>query len=103
MNASAAVYAIRWLIVDTFRQATATRIFWIMLSVTGVFVLFCLSVQVSGGVSEQLPGDTELYARDQKPLTSQAQAGTKVSFLFGAMSYEAGTRNQEQAVHFLQR
>ena len=38
MTASAAVYAIRWLIVDTFRQAAATRIFWIMLGVSAVFL-----------------------------------------------------------------
>src|SRR2546430_12199131 len=102
MSVSAAVYAIRWLIVDTFRQAAATRIFWIMLGVTGVFVCFCLSVQVSGGVGERLPGDTELYDTHGKPLTSQVEAATRVSFLFGAMSFEPGTRSQEQAIHFLQ-
>src|SRR5439155_6385974 len=101
MTASAAVYAIRWLIVDTFRQAAATRIFWIMLGVSAVFIGFCLSVQVSGGAEREI-GQYELYTQGNKPLTAQTEAGTRLSFLFGAVSYEAGTRTQEQAIHFLQ-
>ena len=102
MNASATLYAMRWLIVDTFRQATATRIFWIMLAVSGVFILFCSSVQVSGGILPRLPDDTALFGKNNKPLTSQTQAETKFSLLFGAMTVDAGTRSAEDAVNFLQ-
>jgi ABC-type transport system involved in multi-copper enzyme maturation permease subunit len=102
MNSSSVVYAVRWLIVDTFRQATATRIFWIMLAVSGVFIVFCLTAGVSGGIAEKRPDDTSLFTKDEKPLTSQAQAATKLSFLFGAVSVEAGVRTQEDAVHFLE-
>jgi len=102
MNASAALYVIRWLIVDTFRQALASRIFWIVLVVSGVFILFCCTVQVSGGIAPRQPDDTALFTKDNKPLTSQSQAGTKLSLLFGAMTVDAGTRSQEDAVSFLQ-
>ena len=100
MNVSAAVYAIRWLITDTFRQATATRIFWIMLGVTGVFFLFCLSVEVSGGVDPREKDDTELYIKGQ-PVAAPG-AVTKVALLFGAMTVDSGTRTPENTVHFLQ-
>jgi ABC-type transport system involved in multi-copper enzyme maturation permease subunit len=102
MNVSSGIYVLRWLIVDTFRQALASRIFWIMLTVSGVFILFCCTVQVSGGIGERKPDDTSLFTKDDKPLTNQAQAGTKFSFLFGAVTVDAGTRSQEEAVSFLQ-
>ena len=57
MNVSSGVYVLRWLIVDTFRQALASRIFWIMLTVSGVFILFCCTVQVSGGIAERKSDD----------------------------------------------
>ncbi|HYV36191.1 MAG TPA: hypothetical protein VE988_10835 [Gemmataceae bacterium] len=100
MNASAAVYAVRWLIKDTFRQAMATRIFWIMLAVSGVFIVFCLSLDVSGGVDAPQPGDTELY-KDNKPIVGPG-AAARVTLLFGAMTFETGTRTQDHAVHFLE-
>jgi len=40
MNLSAAIYAIRWLVRDTFRQARASGITWVMLAVSGVCILF---------------------------------------------------------------
>jgi hypothetical protein len=42
-----ALTAIRWLITDTFRQAFASGIVWIVLAVTGVAILLCLSVSVT--------------------------------------------------------
>ena len=102
MNVSSGIYVLRWLIVDTFRQALASRIFWIMLAVSGVFILFCCTVHVTGGIGERKPDDTALFTKDNQPLTSQSQAGTKFSFLFGAITVDAGTRSQEEAVSFLQ-
>jgi ABC-type transport system involved in multi-copper enzyme maturation permease subunit len=100
MNASAALYAMRWLVVDTFRQAMATRIFWIMIAVSSVFILFCLSVRVSGGVDPREKDDIELYVKN-KPVTGPG-AVARISFLFGAMEVESGTRSRKDAVHFLQ-
>lgn len=98
MNSSAAVYATRWLITDTFRQALATRIFWIMLAVSSVFILFCLSVQVSGGLPEQLPDPTKPHTYPDAHVSGSAQ----LSMLFGAFPVETGARTQEGAVHFLE-
>ncbi|MCI0685408.1 MAG: ABC transporter permease subunit [Gemmataceae bacterium] len=45
---------------DTFRQANASGIAWMMFAVTGLCVLLCLSVSVSG--------DVELHGHDEPPL-----------------------------------
>ncbi len=42
---------LRHLIQDTFRQAIASGIFWIILAVTAICVVFCLSVDIKGDVS----------------------------------------------------
>jgi ABC-type transport system involved in multi-copper enzyme maturation permease subunit len=44
MTLPAAFFAIRWLVRDTFRQARASGIAWLMLSVTALAVIFCLGV-----------------------------------------------------------
>jgi ABC-type transport system involved in multi-copper enzyme maturation permease subunit len=99
MNASAAVYALRWLITDTFRQALATRIFWIMLAVSAVFIGFCLSVQVSGGVEAALPDPRKPHTHtDLDP----GQGPAQLHLLFGAWKVDTGTRSPEDAVHFVQ-
>src|SRR5947209_15665875 len=49
MSLSAAVNVLRWLTWDTFRQALASRIFWVMLTLSAVAVLFCAGVGVRGG------------------------------------------------------
>jgi ABC-type transport system involved in multi-copper enzyme maturation permease subunit len=51
MSVPAALLAIGWLIRDTFRQAQASGIFWLMLGVTVLCILLCLSVAVEGDVS----------------------------------------------------
>src|SRR5262245_37933916 len=45
----AALHALGWLLRDTFRQAVATGILALVLTVTGLCVLGCLSVGVTGG------------------------------------------------------
>jgi ABC-type transport system involved in multi-copper enzyme maturation permease subunit len=59
MNPRLGLATLTLLIQDTFRQACATGIFWIMLAVTGVCALLCLSVNISGDVrlrAEDEPG-----------------------------------------------
>jgi ABC-type transport system involved in multi-copper enzyme maturation permease subunit len=46
MNLGHVLYAIRWLIRDTFRQSLASRVFWLMLGVSGLCILLCLSASV---------------------------------------------------------
>jgi ABC-2 family transporter protein len=58
MNASAAVFTIRWLIRDTFRQALASGIFWLMTGITAACIAICLTVTTA---------DVSLQAPDQEP------------------------------------
>jgi ABC-type transport system involved in multi-copper enzyme maturation permease subunit len=98
------LYATRWLIRDTFRQAMATRIFWIMLAVSGLCILFCLGIGVEGGLAPKLPHDTSLYTTGPKPkeFTGANPNPVKLSLMFGAVRVEGGGRGQEEAVHFLE-
>lgn len=55
MNLPTALRTIQWMIWDTLRQSLATRLFWIILGMTLVCVVFCLSVSIEGG--DPLPTD----------------------------------------------
>lgn len=48
MSIAAALRAIGWLIRDTFRQAQASGIVWVMLGISAVCVALCLSATVTG-------------------------------------------------------
>jgi ABC-type transport system involved in multi-copper enzyme maturation permease subunit len=57
MNRVPATAVVRWLVADTFRQSLASRIFWLMLTVSALAVLVCLSISTEGG----LPPDTQFF------------------------------------------
>jgi ABC-type transport system involved in multi-copper enzyme maturation permease subunit len=101
MNGPAVLYMLRCLIQATFRQAMSTRIFWIMLGVSGLCIFFCLSVSVEGGLAPRHADDTELYTRQNEPLTSSTQIEGSLSLLFGLVDVPL-FRDRESAVHFLQ-
>ncbi len=48
MNLAFAIRTISWMVRDTFRQSLATKLFWVMLAITAVCTLFCLSITVTG-------------------------------------------------------
>ena len=50
MDAPAALLTIAWLIRDTFRQAQASGIFWLMLGISILCIVLCLSVGIKGGL-----------------------------------------------------
>jgi ABC-type transport system involved in multi-copper enzyme maturation permease subunit len=60
--------------LDTFRQARASGIFWMMLAVTAVGVLLCLSVRITGDVSLQSPDET-VYFLPQRTSTAVVPDG----------------------------
>jgi hypothetical protein len=84
------VPALRWLIKDTFRQSLAGYSFWLMLGISGLSILFCLSI----GIEQKSPlmeeGDIEI----------STQLG-EVTLGFGAFRAPL-FRDGSQAVHFLQ-
>jgi ABC-type transport system involved in multi-copper enzyme maturation permease subunit len=107
MNLPAALYAIRWLVRDTFRQSLASRLFWIMLAVSALCVLACLSVRVEGDVQLRRRDEPSEFLPRKDPQVSQAKRhgvdviGGQVSLLFGAMPVALG-RDRDDAVRFLQ-
>ena len=46
MNAPAALYTIQWLIRDTFRQARASGIFYLMSGITVLCMAVCLTIRI---------------------------------------------------------
>jgi ABC-type transport system involved in multi-copper enzyme maturation permease subunit len=117
---------LKQLIQDTFRQALASGICWMMLVVTAICVVFCLSVDVSGDVVLQSDGEPVFFLPPppDHSLVPPAGAGQQVrppletdpalarregvetisgrmTLAFGAVSIPV-SRDRSDAVHFLQ-
>jgi ABC-type transport system involved in multi-copper enzyme maturation permease subunit len=96
------------LIRDTFQQAHANGILWIMLAVTGICVALCLSVNVVGDVVLYDKEDPGYFVPKSSP---QADAKAKregvetirgrMTLAFGAVSFPLG-RDRRDAVLFLE-
>lgn len=95
------VSAVVWLVRDTFRQAGASRVSWLMLGVTALCVTLCLSVRVDGGRSLRPPGEIELYGADDRPLTGSHAREGQLNLAFGGIRLGI-FRDAEAQVHFLQ-
>jgi hypothetical protein len=61
MNLPTILRTVRWMTLDTLRQAVASKLFWVMLGVTAVGTLLGLSVSITGG-PKPLPHDYEVKA-----------------------------------------
>mgnify|MGYP002784682697 CR=1 FL=1 len=96
MDAPAALYALRWLVRDTFQQALTSRVFWIMLGLSGLCIVFCLGVSIEGGAERE---GHELFAPDGKPLAGPRETG-RLTLLFGLFPTTFSREPREQ-VHFL--
>jgi ABC-type transport system involved in multi-copper enzyme maturation permease subunit len=108
MNRGSHLVVLKQLILDTFRQATASGVMWMMLAVTALCVVLCLSVSVSG--------DAPIYAEDEpgffvprkfglNPEAARKEGVETISgemtLAFGAMSVPMG-RERTDSVHFLE-
>ncbi len=68
MNLPLFLRAFRWLIWDTVRQAVASGLFWVMLAVTCITTLFCLSIGFQGGdLPANPPGQPTLLLPSELP------------------------------------
>jgi ABC-type transport system involved in multi-copper enzyme maturation permease subunit len=125
MNVRSHLAAVNQLTRDTFRQAWASGIGWIMLAVTAICVVLCLSANVSGDVSLQGDGEPVFFLPPTSPravaLPSANQGvGTslqtdpdlarregvetisgRMSLAFGAVSFPV-SRERGDAVRFLE-
>ena len=99
MNLSAAIYAIRWLVRDTFRQARASGISWVMLGVSGSASCFCLSVSVQRSAvagprrrAGRIPAAERPVARSRhrRPSKGVDLAGGEMTLAFGAVRLPLG-------------
>src|SRR5262249_32677114 len=104
------ILAIRHLARDTFRQSLSSGIFWVMLAVTAVCVVFCLSVSVSGDFRMPLDdphyrGSTEFTTEEAKKLTKESEnldvMRGSLTRAFGAITAPMPPE-REVMVHFLQ-
>ncbi len=94
MNVPQILYAVRWLVWDTFRQSLASGVFWLLLTFSGIAILICLSVGVEGGTDPlpHQPGEkreilnpNDPLARDpKKPRDSVVVAGGTLTIGFGS-------------------
>jgi len=110
MNLPVVILTIRWMVRDTFRQALASGIFWLMLGASLLCILFCLSAGVDGGSQLRHSGEPPEFLpkkhADLSKTTPAAQAGVEVirgdlTLAFGALRLPLG-RDAEDSVRFLQ-
>jgi ABC-type transport system involved in multi-copper enzyme maturation permease subunit len=80
MNSRSHLVTLKQLIRDTFRQAWASGICWMMLAVTAICVVLCLSVTVWGDVSLDGKDEPVLFLPQPLPrsVASAAAASQKV-------------------------
>jgi ABC-type transport system involved in multi-copper enzyme maturation permease subunit len=70
-----------WLVADTFRQSLASGLFWVVLTVSLVAILVCLSVGIEGG----LPPGTDQFITPDNPDADNAE-GQGLPTASGAMT-----------------
>src|SRR5262249_31797731 len=92
---------------DTFRQSLAYGIFWILLGVSLLCILICVSVGVSGSTALSYPGEQpEFLPRHDAEVAKAAQY--KVPVVRGELTIGFGAwhiplaRDDRSAVRFLQ-
>ena len=101
MNSPTAVLVVRRMVWDTVRQSLASRTFWLLLGLSGLGILLCLSVGVEGATAVRPPGEIELFGADRQPYTGLNKGRGLMSLGFGAIRVEQW-RDAESSVHFLQ-
>lgn len=110
MTAGNMAAIVRWLVRDTFRQAFASGLFWVMLVITGLFVVVCLSVSVEGGpkrfTTSSTADDVELLPTgDPEAPKARGDGGvrvvrTRLTLLFGRVDLPQA-RDGNDSVLFL--
>jgi hypothetical protein len=94
------IRAIWTLVVDTFRQAIASRLMILAVGLAGLGIVACLSVRVQGPRSLNVPGEIELTV-NKEPLTGLNQNLGRMTIGFGLVS-APNFRDIESEVGFLQ-
>ncbi|QEH35995.1 ABC-2 family transporter protein [Aquisphaera giovannonii] len=82
-RARARLAAVAWVVRDTFRQAMASRLFWLMLGATGLCVALCLSLGIEGEKPIRVPGEAELFGGDGRPRSGPDPSPGRLTLAFG--------------------
>jgi ABC-type transport system involved in multi-copper enzyme maturation permease subunit len=111
MNLPDVIRTIRWMVRDTLRQSLSTKLFWVMLAVTAVATLLCLSVEVQGDtpvaradyeVPAALPkAEAGRLGADKLKNDGVRVIAGEVTLGFGAVTVPIG-RNREDSVRFIE-
>lgn len=107
MISANAIYVVRWLIRDTFRQARDSGLFWVMLTVSCICIAVCLSASVTNSQKLHQPGEpTEFLPRDYPdPARAEREKVEMVSgeltLAFGAVRAPLG-RDGDDAIRFVE-
>jgi ABC-type transport system involved in multi-copper enzyme maturation permease subunit len=97
----AAVYTIRCLVRDTFLQSLHSRTFWLVLGMSVLCILLCLSVRVEGTTAYRVPGEAEWYGSDDQPYTGRNPGQGYMTLAFGSIRLSL-FRDGAAQVNFLQ-
>jgi ABC-type transport system involved in multi-copper enzyme maturation permease subunit len=100
MDLPAAFLVIRLLVRDTFRQSLASRLFWLILGLTGLCIALAFSVRLEGATATKPAGEIELFGQDRQPFTGLNQGEGRITIAFGAIRVRMG-RDEEETVRFL--
>jgi hypothetical protein len=105
MNLPAALFSIRCLIWETYRQSLASGIFWIMLAVSAVCIVFCLSVGFSPDTPVKLEGDVlpskEIKDPEKAKIAGVEKVRGEMTLAFGAFKVPV-SRDRTRSVRELQ-
>ena len=110
MKFSANFRTIGWLIRDTFRQSLASGIFWVLLGISLVSIMVCLSAGVDNAAALNEPGENPDFLPRTDPDAQDparvARSGVKVvsgevTLAFGLLKVPLA-RDARSSIHFLQ-
>ena len=102
MNSPTAVLVVRCMIRDTVRQSLASRGFWLLLGLSGLCILLCLSVCVEGATAVRPPGEIELFGADRQPFTGLNDGPRRRSRWASGRSASSSGATPNRRVHVLQ-
>ncbi|HEX4132782.1 MAG TPA: ABC transporter permease subunit [Pirellulales bacterium] len=110
MNARWFLNTVGWMVRDTFRQSLAAGIFWVLLGLSGVCILVCLSAGTRGSANLELtenmpeflpPTDPEAQDRQRAAKEGVAIIDGELTLGFGAVKVPLA-RDARTAVHCLE-
>jgi ABC-type transport system involved in multi-copper enzyme maturation permease subunit len=101
MNLPSTFFWLRCIIRETFRQALAARTFWLMLTVSAVCMVLCVSIAIDEGPPLHRPGEIELIGADDQPLTGPNPHPGTMTLAFGLIRLPL-PRDADNQVRFLE-